>query len=178
MDTRAAAAWEIVGALFIIAIGTLLHFLFEWSGESPFVAPFAAVNESVWEHLKLAFWPAAVWTLLERNPLRTRGNNFWLARATGVTLMPLLIVVLFYGYTFLLGDNALFLDITIFVVAVCAGQYVSYRLLKGDERSPSLNLVAPAIIVVLAVLFIVFTFSTPHVGLFEDSLTQTYGIVG
>lgn len=177
VDTRAAAAWEIAGILFILGIGSLLHFVFEWSGGSPFVAPFAAVNESVWEHLKLAFWPAAAWMLLERGPLKTRVNNFRLAKSLGVALMPLLIVALYYFYVFLLGEHVFFLDIAIFVVAVLAGQYLSYRLMTGDERSPTANLIAPALLIALAVLFVVFTFAPPYVGLFRDGPTGTYGIV-
>jgi hypothetical protein len=176
VDNRAALAWEILGVFFILGAGYVLHFLFQWSGNSPAVASFAAVNESVWEHLKLAFWPAAAWTLLERGPLNTRVNNFRLARTLGTALMPLLIVTLFYFYMFLLGRHVLFLDITIFVLAVLTGQYVSYRLLTGDERRPGINMLAPAVIVVLAVAFIVFTFVPPRAGLFLDTATQTYGI--
>jgi len=177
VDTRAAAAWEIAGVFFIFGIGSLLHFVFQWSGESPLVAPFAAVNESVWEHLKLALWPAAAWMLLERNPLRTRVNNFRLAKSLGVALMPLLIVALFYFYVFLIGHHVFYIDIAIFVVAVLAGQYVSYRLMTGDERSPAANLIAPFLLVALAVLFIVFTFAPPHVELFRDGPTGTYGVL-
>ncbi len=175
-DTRAAAVWEGTGVLFILGIGSVLHFLFEWSGNSPLVAPFATVNESVWEHLKMAFWPALVWALIERGPLNRRINNFDLAKSTSIPLMLLLIVGLYYGYTGILGESVLFLDITIFVVAVLAGQYVSYRLLTGDERSPLLNTVAPIIIIVLAVLFVVFTFSPPHYALFQDSVTGGFGV--
>ncbi len=178
VDSRSAAAWEGVGVLFILGMGSLLHFLFAWSGNSPLAAPFAAVNESVWEHLKMAFWPAVAWALLERRPLRSRINNFALAKATGIILMPLLIMGLFYGYTAILGENVLFLDITTFVVAVCAGQYVSYKLLTGDERSPALNRIAPLVVVVVGVLFVVFTFSPPETALFRDSLTGGYGIPG
>lgn len=175
-DTRAAAAWEGIGVVFILGIGAVLHFLFAWSGNSPLVAPFAAINESVWEHLKMAFWPACVWALLERGPLNSRVNNFPLAKTTSVILMPLIIIGLFYGYTGILGENVLFLDITIFVVAVVAGQYVSFRLLTGDERSPALNLIAPIAIIVLAILFIVFTFSPPQATLFQDSITGRFGM--
>jgi len=175
-DSRGRSRGRSWGSFFILGIGAVLHFVFAWSGNSPLVAPFAAVNESVWEHLKLAFWPALVWTLLERAPLKTRVNNFWLARALGTLLMPVLIVALFYFYVFLLGEHVLFLDITIFVLAVFAGQYVSYRLFTGDERSPLANLVAPAIIVALAVLFVVFTFFPPEATIFRDGPTGTYGI--
>lgn len=178
IDTRAAAAWEITGVLFILGIGSLLHFVFAWSGNSPAVAPFGAVNESVWEHLKLAFWPAAVWALLERAPLKTRVNNFWLGKAAGILLMPLTIVALFYFYVFLLGENVAFLNIAIFVVAVLFGQYVSYRLLTGDERRPLLGILAPVLVLALAMLFVMFTFFPPEVGLFRDGITHAFGMPG
>ena len=41
----------LAGILFTITAGTLLHFCYEWSGENPFVALFAPVSESVWEHV-------------------------------------------------------------------------------------------------------------------------------
>ena len=175
-DTRAALAWEILGFFFIIGLGTALHFAYEWSGNSPFVAPFAAVNESVWEHLKLLFWPALAWTLCERVPLKTRVNNFWFARTLGTLLMPLTVVALFYFYTFLLGESVFFLNITIFILGAFAGQFVSYRLFTGDERSPMVNLLAPAVLAIMAVLFITFTFATPEAGLFRDASTGTYGL--
>ncbi len=37
--------------------GSLLHFLFDWSKHNRFVMLFAAVNESYWEHIKIAVWP-------------------------------------------------------------------------------------------------------------------------
>ena len=61
----------IIGAVFTIITGTLLHFVYEWSGESLFVGIFSPINESVWEHLKLLFFPMSVFLLgilfLEKN---------------------------------------------------------------------------------------------------------------
>lgn len=176
VDRFAAAAWEIAGAVFILAVGSALHFAYEWSGEFPLVAPFAAVNESVWEHLKLAFWPAVTWALVERRPLLGRTNNFPLAKALSITLMPLTIVALFYGYTTLLGYNVLAIDIATFVVAVILGQWLSYHLLTGDERSPATNRLAPVPVVMSAILLVVFTFLPPHIELFREGLSGTYGI--
>lgn len=39
--------WELGGIIFIVALGTVLHFAFEWSGRAVLIAPIAAVNESV-----------------------------------------------------------------------------------------------------------------------------------
>ena len=43
--------WELAGIIFIVVLGSVLHFAFEWSGRWTPIAPIAAVNESVWEHL-------------------------------------------------------------------------------------------------------------------------------
>lgn len=55
--------FEIAGIFFISLSGSALHFVFEWLEEWPPVALIAAVNESVWEHLKLAFWPGMIYAL-------------------------------------------------------------------------------------------------------------------
>mgnify|MGYP000553216987 CR=1 FL=1 len=46
---------EIFGAIFVMVLGTLMHFFHDWSGKNPIVALFAPYNESTWEHLKLLF---------------------------------------------------------------------------------------------------------------------------
>ena len=177
LDKRGAATWELFGGLFILVFGSSLHFVFEWTGEFLPIAPFVPVNEAVWEHLKMAFWPALIWALIERGPLRGRVNNFMLAKSVGILLMPLTIASVFYSYTAILGHHLLALDAGSFVVAVILGQYVSYMLLTGDERSAATNRVMPSLVVLVAVLFIVFTFAPPHVGLFMDGPSGGYGIL-
>jgi hypothetical protein len=68
--------WELGGIAFIVVVGSALHFVFEWSGRAIPVAPIAAVNESVWEHLKLGFWPALVYAALEYSRFGKSANNF------------------------------------------------------------------------------------------------------
>lgn len=46
-----------IGFIVISIVGTLLHFLYEMSGHNKIVAIFAAVNESTWEHIKIALTP-------------------------------------------------------------------------------------------------------------------------
>lgn len=56
----------IFAAIIVSVIGTLAHFVYDWSGQNSFVGLFTPVNESTWEHMKLLFFPmlfvsAAVW---------------------------------------------------------------------------------------------------------------------
>jgi hypothetical protein len=170
--------WEIGGIVFIVVLGSVLHFAFEWSGRAIPVAPIAAVNESVWEHLKLGFWPALVYTALEYSRFGKSANNFLLAKTLGIYLIPITIVVLYYLYTTVLGHGLLVVDILIFVVAVIVGQLVSYRLLMASPLPARLNRFAPIALAVLGILFVLFTFYPPQLSLFRDSMTGGYGIVG
>jgi len=170
--------WELGGIGFIVVVGTVLHFAFEWSGLWTPMAPIAAVNESVWEHLKLGFWPALVYAGLEYSRFGKSAKNFSLAKTLGIYLIPISIVVLFYLYTAILGHDLLMADILIFVVAVMVGQLVSYKLLIGSPLPERANRFAPIALTVLGILFVLFTFYPPHLPLFRDPISGGYGIVG
>jgi hypothetical protein len=170
--------WELGGIAFIVVVGSLLHFVFEWSGRAIPIAPIAAVNESVWEHLKLGFWPALVYAAWEYSRFGKSANNFHFAKTIGIYLIPITIVVLYYVYTAILGHGLLAVDIAIFVVAVIVGQLVSYKLLMASPLSKRLNRFAPVALAVLGILFVLFTFYPPQFPLFKDPVTGGYGIVG
>jgi hypothetical protein len=170
--------WELGGIAFIVVLGSVLHFAFEWSGREIPVAPIAAVNESVWEHLKLGFWPALIYAALEYSRFGKSANNFPFAKTLGIYLIPITIVVLYYAYTAILGHGLLEVDIAIFVVAVVVGQLVSYKLLTASPLPERLNHFAPVALVVLGILFVLFTFYPPRLMLFRDPVTGSYGIVG
>jgi hypothetical protein len=175
---RSILRWEIGGIIFIIVLGTALHFVFDWFGRAIPAAPIAAVNESVWEHLKLGFWPALVYAALEYSRFGKPARNFRFAKTLGIYLIPITIVALFYLYTAILAHDLFILDIAIFVVAAMVGQLVSYRLLMASPLPERLDRFAPIGLAVLGILFVVFTFYPPHLPLFRDPVTGAYGIVG
>jgi hypothetical protein len=168
--------WELVGIALIFLCGSALHSAFAWSGRLAILAPFLAVNESVWEHLKLAFWPSIIYALVEYVFFGRHAANFAFAKSVGIVLMPLTIVILFYGYTALSQHHILWVDILIFFIAVAAGQLVSYRLLRAGWSSDGLNVVGLAAVLLLAAGFALLTFAPQPLAIFRDSTTGTYGI--
>jgi len=74
MTNTAALRWELAGIAVIFLAGSALHSAFDWTGHWRPIAWFAPVNESVWEHLKLAFWPGILYTMLEY-PALIRGAD-------------------------------------------------------------------------------------------------------
>ena len=132
---RAVVGWELAGVAFIVALGSALHFAFAWTGYWQPVALVAAVNESIWEHLKLAFWPGLLWAAIERPNLDLKPSEFWAAKGIALLVPPAAIIAIFTTYTRILGENILFLDIATFVVAVVLGQIVSIWLLNFGSSS-------------------------------------------
>ena len=55
----------IISALCAIGVGTFFHFLFDILNQNVFVGLFTPVNESVWEHLKLIYFPYVVSMIVE-----------------------------------------------------------------------------------------------------------------
>ena len=154
----------------------MLHFTFELSGNQPVVGVFSAVNESVWEHLKIAFWPAILYLIFEYRYLYKRTNNFFFAKAIGVYAIMLIIPTIFYSYTIFTEDN-LIIDISSFILAIVIGQFLSYKILTFKKLSDRLKLISLVAIVILAVAFVVFTFYPPQIPLFQDANTGEYGII-
>jgi succinate dehydrogenase hydrophobic anchor subunit len=120
VDKKHVLFYELTGVVFIIVFGSILHFTFEWSSGQAVVGVFSAVNESVWEHLKLGFWPALMFALVEFKYLKKSTSNFLMAKTIGIVLIPITIVVIFYSYTAILGESILVIDILSFVIAWAA----------------------------------------------------------
>jgi len=168
--------YEIVGTVFIVFLGSAFHFTYELSGNVAIVGAFSAVNESVWEHLKLAFWPSLIWLLIEYLPLKKLTNNFLTAKTVGTYLIVVIIPIVFYSYTSITERSIFAVDITTFIVAVIAGEIISYNLLKKNQLPRIADKVALVILAVLGITFIIFTFYPPHLPIFQDPISRGYGM--
>jgi len=172
---RSIKLWQLMGFAVTSLGGTLLHFLYEWTGEAVFIAPFSGVNESTWEHMKLLFVPMFVFAIVQSFFFKER-EDFWCVKLRGILLGILLIPILFYTYNGAIGSSPDWINIAIFFIsAAIAFLYETQRF----NRSPAVcqnPRLAFSLLCVLAALFVVFTFVTPEIGIFKDPLTQSYGI--
>ena len=171
---RRIGLWQLMGFAVTSLLGTLLHFLYDLTG-SVLVAPFSGVNESTWEHMKLLFWPMFFFAIVQSFFFRDR-EDFWCVKLKGTLTGLALIPIIFYTYNGVIGKSPDWINIAIFFISAAVA-YISEarRFNKGATpcKSPRATL---AILCVIALLFVVFTFVTPQIGIFRDPLTGTYGI--
>ena len=168
---------QIIVILFCLILGTLLHFTYEWSGENLFVGSFSAVNESVWEHLKLAFYPMLIAAIIEYFFVKNIANNYVEAKTIGIFTAISFIVVAFFTYSGIIGTSIIAIDILLFIISIILGEYVAYKLMKrNDESTVATTSLSIIILAFLLLCFVIFTYLPPEVNLFRDVTTGVYGI--
>ena len=172
---RSIGLWQLMGFAVTSLVGTVLHFLYDWLGEAAWIAPFSGVNESTWEHMKLLFWPMLLYAIVQSFFFRDR-EDFWCVKLRGTLLGLGLIPVLFYTYNGVIGKSPDWINVTIFFVAAALAYLYETRLFWAESLPCKRPRAALVLLCLLALAFVVFTFATPEIGLFEDPLTGTFGI--
>ena len=167
----------IIGIFFTVLLGTLLHFTYDLSGNSDFVAILSAVNESTWEHLKLIFFPMIVFMLIEFFIYGKSYPNFFAGKLAGIISGMAFITVVFYTYNGIIGTSGGIFNILLFIAGVIFGHIVYCKILTREYlTSPVLNKLSVFALGALLVVFWVFTFYPPLLNIFKDPVTGGYGI--
>ena len=170
MDKIKIRNYQIFSVIFTFVLGTLLHFTYSLSGENFLVGIISATNESVWEHLKLLFFPMLITTIIGYYYIGKNVPNFLCSKVLGIIISILFIVVFFYTYTGILGKNIDIVNITSFFVATILGEYIAYKLITN--RFNCNNKIAIIVLIILLICFIIFTYCSPDLGIFQDPLTK------
>jgi hypothetical protein len=159
--------YHIAGFFFVLILGTFLHFTYDLSGQNKFISYFSAVNESVWEHLKLIFFPALIFSVAEYVACENPRDDFWAVKMTSIISAMSFIVVFFYTYSGVLGFNLAIVDILSFVIADFILFYLSYNMLKSSSFGTKADSIkAIAVLLLLFVCFILWTDNPPDLGIF------------
>lgn len=172
--------WILWGIPVIIIFGSVMHFVYDWSGNLAFIGILAPINESVWEHLKLTFWPTLLWWFwgyfqIKRNAVHFLAQWFFPC-ITSLVIAPIFIVSFYYTYTGALGIHSLLLDISSLFIGVIIAQLSALHIYRYARLGRCSIYLPFAVIIFLIGVFIIFTFDPPHLPVFRDSQTGLYGI--
>ena len=164
---RKSSLWQWAGFGAATFGGTILHFLYDWTGGSILVAPFSGVNESTWEHMKLLFWPLFFFALVQW-PFFREQENYWCVKLAEILLGLTLIPVLFYTYNGAFGKSPDWINIAIFYITAGLVFLFEWWAFKNDRIKCRYPRLALAVICLIGALFVVFTFVPPQIPLFRD----------
>ena len=172
---KAISYWQMAGFFFTSVVGTLLHFLFGWTGGSPIAALFSAVNESIWEHLKLLFYPMLIFAFIEYRAWGKDKPSFWCIKLWCILLGLVLIPVAYYTYTGALGIKADWLNIALFFVVAGLVYWVETKWFLSERQCSMCSKASLILLFLMAATFTVLTFVPIRIPLLQDPLSGTYG---
>ena len=167
--------WQIAGFAFTVIIGTAFHFLFIWTNESIVAAFVSPVNESIWEHIKLLFFPMFAYALFEYSFWGKQYARFWCIKLKGILTGMALIPTLYYTYTGIIGESLDWFNIVIFFGVAGLVYLVETKMFQGNKTCRIPSEYAFVILCISGIIFFVFTFYPPEIPFFQDPVSKTYG---
>ena len=163
----------ITGIILICVVGTLLHFVYEWSHHNKIVAIFAAVNESTWEHIKICMTPTILWSLLYIGK-----PNYITSLALTLLTIIVLIPILFYTYTAFTKKSMLVIDVICFYITVIVSQLVFKYFINMNELPRIYTYLSIGLLVIEMICYFTFTYYPFKNFIFKDPITHKYGLEG
>ena len=166
-----------VGIIVICIIGTFLHFLYEISDHNKFVAIFAAVNESTWEHIKICMTLTILWSIYD-GYVYGLNSNYFIATSLCLLTIILLIPILFYTYTAFTKKAILWIDVICFYVTVICSQLLFYKLINIESLPSIYTYLSIVLLTIELGAYLLLTYKPLHNFLFKDPISHKYGIDG
>ena len=172
-----AVSWWMI--LPLIVVGSLLHFLYDWTGEKRWAAVLGAVNESYWEHIKIAVWPVVLLQVLLFVLGGHRYPAFIPAATVAIYSLPISMIGIVWLYKGWTKRNILWLDISVFGVVIVLAQFVFVQLLQQLQADGlTVALSVPYLLGIIGA-FWRFSLRPPsEPDVFVDPITEEYGVQG
>lgn len=166
---------EIIGAVVVSLLAMAFHFTYEFSGETYFVGLISAVNESVWEHTKIIYFPFLFYAIVEYFILKPNWKRFFAAKTVSLAFISLITIAFFYTYTGMFGVELLILDIICTFMWVSLAFLISYKLYYSNYNMERYFGWFCALFIGQFIIQLTFTPFPPNIPLFMDSETGVYG---
>lgn len=173
----------ILGCILAILLGVILHFAYDFLNRPFIFGLFTPINESIWEHLKLILVPMTtfgiIYTFIYRNN-KYMSYNFWYILTKTIIWSMVIIVFGHYGYKCIFKSVPDYINILIYIIAMIIGFYMIYTKVKNinidDKNIKNKNSTGIITLILMYLLFIIFTIYPPQVELFKDPINNTFGI--
>ena len=163
-----------LGVIIISAIGTIAHFLYDWTHQNHIIGLFAAVNESTWEHIKIALTPTFLWSLYD-GYLYGNNPNYYFAKLVSLLILVFFIPLVFYSYKKITKKPLLPLDILTFYTAIILSQLSFYAIINSCPLPHFFTYLSCIGLFIFFGCYMTLTLEPIKNIIFRDPITNRYG---
>lgn len=167
----------IVISLFCFYISCLWHFVNDFV-DIPIISSLFPVNESVWEHSKIIFYPIVIVSFLELLFFHPKNTMKYINKVFYISIMSVFImIVLFYTYSGAIGKHFLVVDILIVLIVDLISFYNLHKMNKQNIVNQNKSYFGILSGSFMFFLMIYLTYHPYHFPLFYDNKSNGYGII-
>ena len=167
----------IISIILISLIGTLSHFMYDISNHNKVIGLFTAVNESTWEHIKIALTPTLLWSFID-GWMYGSNPNYFLAKFSSLGIIILLMPLLFYGYKVITKKDFFIFDIIIFYIVIISSQLLFNFMLEMDPIHYIYKYLSCIGTFLLFGGYMIHTLMPAKSFIFKDPISNNYGFEG
>lgn len=175
MSKKLLLKLEIAGPFIVFTTASLLHFIYRLN-PNVLTSLFGAVNESIWEHIKIFTIAYLFYGFIEFLWAKPSLKRFVVSKAVGTVAQGVFIPLVYYSVSLFFKKPILIVDLIIGFLAAVLGFFVSYRLYKSNINIEKYFLTSLMLLFLILMSLICFTYFPPEAELFRDVITGEYGI--
>lgn len=176
MPKKTLLRLETAGPIIVFIIASFLHFIYDLS-PNVLTSLFGAVNESIWEHIKIFTIAYLFYGFIELLWTKSELKRFVAAKTAGVLVQGMFIPAAYYSFSLFVRKPVFIVDLLIGFLASVLGFLVSYRLYKGNRKIEKYFLTSLMFLFLIMLSLLCFTYFPPEAELFRDVITGEYGVV-
>ena len=158
----------------IFTFGSLAHFLYDLSHENKILGLFTAVNESTWEHIKIAITPTIIWSLVD-GYLFGDNPNYFTAKLASLLILTFFIPFVFYSYTRITKKPVLIIDILTFLAAITLAQVSFFTIINIGVVPYWVTYLSAVMTFIFFGAYMTLTLMPLKQIIFKDPVTHQYG---
>lgn len=156
-----------------VLLGTFWHFGYELLGKNFLAGMVFPINESVWEHQKIVFFPLLIAGIV--GYAKSKNSKLWLGTLAGVFIAMLAVFFGFYLYSSLLGES-LIADIILYILSIILGMYTAWWVVINVKSAQKLAVPSIVGLIIIGAILVYLTINPPKLGPFIETSSQSYGI--
>lgn len=155
LPVKSLKKYEIVCCILACILGVLFHFVYEFSGQNALLGLFVPVNEAVWEHLKLIFYPILLMSLAEYFIFKINDEGFFCIKLKAALLGMASTIIIYYTYSGIIGQNLDFVNIAIYFISMIISYVYSYNKIKKEDTG-----VHGSCLLIWGIIMLIFAYLT------------------
>ncbi|MDO5490619.1 MAG: DUF6512 family protein [Bacteroidaceae bacterium] len=163
-----------ISVVVIFSIGCLSHFLYDILKAPKALGIFTAINESTWEHIKIAVTPILLWGLVD-GYIYGNNPNYFSAKLSSLLIVTFFIPFVFYSYTRISKKPILLVDIIIFLTAIILSQFAFCGIINLPAFSHFTVYISAIGVFAYFGAYMTLTLLPIKAPIFKDPITGKYG---